>query len=43
MNESYKANKKFITDFEITMDIIEEKNNLKDNKKWKVLKKRVIS
>jgi hypothetical protein len=25
------------------MDIIEEKNNLKDNKKWKVLKKRVIS
>ncbi len=43
MNESYKANKKFITDFKVAMDIIEEKNNLKNNKKWKVLKKRVIS
>lgn len=43
MNESYRANKKYITDFEIEMDIIEEKNQLQNNKKWNVLKKRVVS
>ncbi len=43
MNESYKTNKKFITDFEVEMDIIEEKNELQNNEKWKILKKRVIS
>ena len=28
LNESYKASKKFITDFKVAMNIIEKKNNL---------------
>lgn len=43
MNESYKATNKFVTDFKVEMDIIEEKNWLMNNKKWKKLKKRVLS
>jgi hypothetical protein len=43
MNESYKGNKKFITDFEKCMGIIEDKNWLQKFKKWKIVKRRVIS
>lgn len=43
MNESYKATNKYVTDFKVEMDIIEEKNWLRNNKKWKILKRRVVS
>lgn len=43
LNESYKASMKFITDFKLAMDMIEESNNLKWSKKWQKLKKTVVS
>ena len=43
LNESYKASKKFITDFKVAMNIIEKKNNLWWSKQRKKLKKTVIS
>lgn len=42
LNESYKGSMKFVTDFKKCMDIIEEKNNLQNSKKWQYLKKTVI-
>ena len=43
MNESYKATNKFVSDFKVELDIIEEKNQLGQNKKWKILRRRVLS
>lgn len=43
LNESYKASKKFITDFALAMDMIEEANHLETSKKWKKLKRTVVS
>jgi hypothetical protein len=43
LNESYKASRKFVTDFVKAMDIIEEANGLQKSKKRKILKKTVIS
>lgn len=43
LNESYKASMKFITDFKLAMDMIEEANSLQWSKKWKSLKRTVVS
>ena len=43
LNESYKASMKFITDFKLAMDMIEEANGLQWSKKWQKLKKTVVS
>lgn len=43
LNESYKASMKFVTDFKLAMDMIEEANRLQWSKKRKTLKRIVIS
>ena len=43
LNESYKASFKFITDFKLAMNMIEEANKLQWSKKWKALKRTVVS
>ncbi len=43
LNESYKASMKFITDFKLAMDMIEKANWLQSSKKWKTLKRTVVS
>ncbi len=43
LNESYKASMKFITDFKLAMDMIEQANRLQWSGKRKILKKTVVS
>ncbi len=43
LNESYKTSMKFVTDFKETMDTIEAANWLEWSKKWKSIKRKVVS
>lgn len=43
LNESYKTSMKFVTDFNVTMDMIEWANWLQWSKKWKILKRICVS
>lgn len=43
LNESYKTSMKFVTDFDLTMDMIEKSNWLQSSKKWKTIKRICVS